>query len=563
MFADRNRAWANSTFRHNAPDLDTLGPNDQFDFVAAYKHPGDLSGYGSSGSKHVCIVGGGIAGLAAAYELLGLGNKVTLLEASSRFGGRILTHYFADGTYGELGAMRVPEDHGCVWHYINKFGLDTRRFIPGHRDGWCLFRDAPRMRRWEWEATWSAHYDVPAGAAPRPSLQQMMQALMTGATGKVTTHDLWESLSNELGNARLQQVEATTLGQYVRGLPGTEGPLLTDEEWEFVGRTAHHIWMERCSLLHWIREAKILDPGDKYEIVGGMDCLTRAFLAEIRRLQPDVLSLASEVLAIDCEDDGAVVTWRQARRLEARAERFDYVICTVPAPATARIRFTPELPPKKREALTNLSYISAGKTIMRCSKRHWEIHDEIFGGTSVTDRPNQQCWYPSDNRKQPDEGTTNHLMAELVLDPMRDLMAMDVLITDSEVEAQERSHAPAVFLGAYMWGTNGQRFASLTDSERDDLICRSVAELHPHNDEYLEDVVHIAWDAQTSPGGGAFAFFAPAEQARYQEALCAPLPAADRPRVFFAGEHVGVLHGWIQSSIQSTLAAVIDLLETA
>jgi monoamine oxidase len=118
-----------------------------------------------------------------------------------------------------------------------------------------------------------------------------------------------------------------------------------------------------------------------------------------------------------------------------------------------------------------------------------------------------------------------------------------------------------VFLGAYMWGTNGQRFASLTDAERDDLICRSVAELHPQNDEYLEDLVHIAWDEQTNPGGGAFAFFAPAEQARYQEALCAPLPMTDRPRVFFAGEHVGIIHGRIQSSIQSALTAVVDVLQ--
>lgn len=559
MFADRTRAWANSAFRYN---LGALESGVKIDSGVAYKHVGDLTGYGDGRNKRVCIVGGGIAGLSAAYELLELGHEVTLLEASNRFGGRILTHYFADGTYGELGAMRIPKDHGCVWHYVTKFGLQPRLFVPGHDDGWCLFRDAPRMRRSEWELSWSSYYDVPAGAM-RPTLQSMMANLVSGVMGKVTPDDLWDSLSNELGNARLREVEATALGQFVRGLPGTGVPRMSDDEWECVGRTRHHIWLERCSLLHWIREGEILDLGDKFEIVGGMDRLTRAFLTEIRGLQPDALSLASQVLAIDCSEDGALVTWRQARQQAAQAELFDYVICSVPAPATSRIRFNPDLPPRKREALTNLSYISAGKTIMRCSERHWEIHDKIFGGTSVTDRPNQQCWYPSDNRKEPDEKKTDHLTAELVLDPTRDLLEMDVVLTDSEVEREERSHAPAVFLAAYMWGTNGQRFASLTDAERDDLICRSVAELHDYNDDYLEDVVHIAWDAQTNPGGGAFAFFAPAEQARYQAALCAPLPATGQPRVFFAGEHIGVIHGWIQSSIQSALAAVIDVLEAA
>ncbi|MGD1809538.1 FAD-dependent oxidoreductase [Dapis sp. BLCC M126] len=43
-------------------------------------------------------------------------------------GGRIKIHYFRDGTYGELGAMRIPASHGCTLHYIDKFKLPKKTF---------------------------------------------------------------------------------------------------------------------------------------------------------------------------------------------------------------------------------------------------------------------------------------------------------------------------------------------------------------------------------------------------------------------------------------------------
>src|SRR5205807_2225487 len=116
--------------------------------------------------------------------------------------------------------------------------------------------------------------------------------------------------------------------------------------------------------------------------------------------------------------------------------------------------------------------------------------------------------------------------------------------TDFTPISEERSHAPGVFLAAYVWGTNARRFASLSDDERDDLVIRAVAELHPPNIDYLDEIVHVAWDQEFGPGGGAFAFFAPGEQRRYQAQLCAPLWKVESPRVYFAGEHVGVVQGW-------------------
>ncbi|MFD5519810.1 protoporphyrinogen oxidase [Streptomyces sp. NPDC127066] len=66
----------------------------------------------SPGSGHVVVVGGGIAGLAAAHRLLGRGARVTVLEASDRLGGKLLAGEIA-GARVDLGAesmlARRPE----------------------------------------------------------------------------------------------------------------------------------------------------------------------------------------------------------------------------------------------------------------------------------------------------------------------------------------------------------------------------------------------------------------------------------------------------------------------
>ena len=60
--------------------------------------------------KKVVIVGGGIAGLVSALELMQAGHEVTLLEARMRPGGRVYTlrEPFGDGLYARDGRHRPP-----------------------------------------------------------------------------------------------------------------------------------------------------------------------------------------------------------------------------------------------------------------------------------------------------------------------------------------------------------------------------------------------------------------------------------------------------------------------
>ena len=76
------------------------------------------------------IVGAGMAGLVAGYELKRAGHTPIILEAQQRVGGRVYTlrQPFTDGLYAEVGAMRIPRAHKLTLEYIAKFGLKTNDF---------------------------------------------------------------------------------------------------------------------------------------------------------------------------------------------------------------------------------------------------------------------------------------------------------------------------------------------------------------------------------------------------------------------------------------------------
>lgn len=76
-------------------------------------------------SRHIAIVGAGMAGLTAAYELEQAGWKVTVLEAQDRVGGRVYSIHdgFAEGQYAEAGGEFIdgPRIHSQMHHYIGMF----------------------------------------------------------------------------------------------------------------------------------------------------------------------------------------------------------------------------------------------------------------------------------------------------------------------------------------------------------------------------------------------------------------------------------------------------------
>src|SRR5581483_878565 len=79
-----------------------------------------------SSPRKIIVLGAGLSGLVAAYELMQAGHEVTVFEARMRPGGRIQTWAdpFADGLYTEAGAAGIiPVEPDLVLHYTRIFNL--------------------------------------------------------------------------------------------------------------------------------------------------------------------------------------------------------------------------------------------------------------------------------------------------------------------------------------------------------------------------------------------------------------------------------------------------------
>src|SRR5262245_2111818 len=93
--------------------------------------------------KHFVILGAGMAGIAAARELLKRHHTVEVIEGSDHPGGRVSTKHFNNRSYGERGAMRIPLAHDYTYHYIREAGIPEdrmRRFWNSRGNGFLDVR---------------------------------------------------------------------------------------------------------------------------------------------------------------------------------------------------------------------------------------------------------------------------------------------------------------------------------------------------------------------------------------------------------------------------------------
>lgn len=110
--------------------ISMFGPDFPFAYDEFLQHPAGLGRVPAEMlGTEVAVVGAGIAGIVAAYELMKLGLKPVLYEAD-RIGGRMRSEPFkdGDGAFAELGAMRFPPASTALFHYLDLVGLATAPF---------------------------------------------------------------------------------------------------------------------------------------------------------------------------------------------------------------------------------------------------------------------------------------------------------------------------------------------------------------------------------------------------------------------------------------------------
>ena len=112
------------------PPVTTFGPDFPFAYDDWLKHPSGLGRLPAERhGQEVAVVGGGLAGMVAAYELMRLGLKPVLYE-SGRIGGRLRSEPFdgGSGLIAELGGMRFPASSTGFYHYLAATGLESAPF---------------------------------------------------------------------------------------------------------------------------------------------------------------------------------------------------------------------------------------------------------------------------------------------------------------------------------------------------------------------------------------------------------------------------------------------------
>ncbi|MGB3513334.1 MAG: NAD(P)/FAD-dependent oxidoreductase [Microcoleaceae cyanobacterium] len=502
--------------------LELLELEHPFSFDRLYRHPGSLTPYDQGSTrKQIAIIGGGIAGLVSAYELSQLNHQVTLLEADSRLGGRIKTHYFNDGTYGELGAMRIPASHGCTLHYIDKFKLPKRPFINYNPAAFYYLR-GNKTRLDSYQELFSV-YNLTPDEKKDPGV--IYDQLLSELIDSFTEQEKWELFAPTFTSDRVRKWDRLTVTDFFRNH-------LSADAFELLGHATGAIHYNKVSLLNGLIDFFAWHQVEQYELIGGMSTLVKALVKRIS----GKIETEAKVTNIEMTDEGVQVRWNKLYRQQSA--EFDYVIFTVPATALAQINFDPILPKKQQEAINNLGYCSSSKTLLHCTARPWEFTDNIYGGGSFTDLNIEKCWYPSDNAQLDSNNFSQpHFTAK-----------------DKDI-----SYQPSVLTAAYRWEDNSRKFITLNKSDQSELTLQETSQLHPEIKQYTDDIVHSIWDENNNLGSGSYAYFAPGDREKYQPFLGQAYPI-NNPRVFFAGEHLAINHASVQGAVQTAISAVIDIL---
>ncbi|MGF1428230.1 flavin monoamine oxidase family protein [Kitasatospora sp. LaBMicrA B282] len=475
-------------------------------------------------ARRVTVIGAGVAGLVAAWELERLGYRVTVLEADRRIGGRILTHRFGSGPGAplvELGAMRIPDHHRLTLEYLDLLQLSERLtefrtlFAEGNAvlatgAGFVRVKDAAEPLISDFRRRLTEPADGAGPPAPPYSASTIaVGAWLTAVVEAVAPPELRAELAADLRDQLLGLVEQLAV-------PGH--PLRADGRVDLHALFAAHPDLRAgCSpRLNSFLDDILVETGPTLlRLRGGMDQLTDRLAGRLRR--PVVLG--REVVRIEVREREVLVHARSAGP-HPDVHRADFAVCTVPFPALRRIAMT-GLDADKRAVLDEVDYCPATKVALHCREPFWQ-HAGITGGASFTAGGIRQTYYPP---------------AEETADPLAD--------------------AGAALLASYTLGAEAEHLGRLPGALRHRRVLTELAAVHPEllRPGMVLGCASAAWGQSPWAGGCATRWGQDAASCERERARAA------RPvhRLFFAGEHCSTAPAWIEGAIESARQTVAEL----
>ena len=449
--------------------------------------------------KRVIVIGAGLAGLCAAFELDRLGHEPLVLEAQNRVGGRIYTlRSFAPGLYAEAGGMRIPRTHDLTLEYCKLFGLEQRPFLMGNPRE-LVHVGGVRCTAAEAESDpGRLGYAVADHERGRSPAQLWEEAI----------RDIRELLDRD-GDGAWDEIAAQydqySLQEFLELRGWSDAAIEMYAVLNFLESDLHNAVMEV------LRE----DLGGAYvdmqEVVGGTDRLPNAFY----RALDDKVRFGAEVHALDQDDASVTVHFKtEAGRFSVAG---DYAVCTLPFSVLRSVEIMKPFSRDKQKAIRQLNYAASTKVLFQVRNRRWETDDGILGGATATDLPVRRLNYPT-----PDPTMSR-----------------------------------GILLASYTWGQDALRWGSMSEETRLEQALEDVERIHPWiRDEYEVGASH-AWYSDPY-AAGAFPLFDPGQQTELHAAIVRP-----EGRIHFAGDHCSLYHAWIQGALESGIGAARAIDEAA
>ncbi len=455
--------------------------------------------------KSIIVVGAGMAGLVAATLLKHAGHKVTVLEADSRIGGRVLTVRapFSDGLLFEAGASRIPSNHYLSWELLKKYRLHTYPLINTTPND-LFYLNAIKTNRKSYEQNPDIVGFAVSKSEKSKTAAQLLKEVVTPIAPYFTHYLPMSQLIEQLNHYTLD----TFLQDPPFGKPLSPGAIEKIKVilgiQGFSEYSAFHIlqvlwpWYEEQITFHAVK--------------GGNDQLPTTLASEIK----DDIYINERVNEIHATETN--VTIHSFNTIQSTISLFhaDRVILAVPFSTLKLIDIRPKriFTNEKWRAIRGLRYVPLSRIAIEFKKRFWE-EQGFFGGQTITDLPLRFSFLPS-------QGIG--------------------------------SRGPAVMTASYTLGADTLPWEVLSPNDRLTTILQQLATLYGEA-VYNEFVTSVAVNWRQHPFiKGGFGIIKAGDVRQFGQHM-----STAEHNFHFAGEHTSTHPGWIEGAVESGIRAAFEV----